>query len=71
MCPDPQDAIFFFPDGGNNKRVLYLVRWLNYPERKDWMEEPFDNFSVEGREKLRKFHQQNPDAPRDYRLTEG
>jgi len=23
---------------GNNKRVLYLVRWLDYPERKDWME---------------------------------
>ena len=54
---------------GNNKRVLYLVRWLDYPERKDWTEEPYDNFSVGGLEKLREFHQRNPDAPRDYRLT--
>jgi len=53
---------------GNNKRVLYLVRWLDYPERKDWTEEPYDNFSVGGLEKLREFHQRNPDAPRDYRL---
>jgi len=54
---------------GNNKRVLYLVRWLDYPERKDWTEEPFDNFSVGGLEKLREFHQRDPNAPRDYRLT--
>jgi len=51
---------------GNNKRILYLVKWLDYPERKDWTEEPFDNFSVGGLEKLREFHQRNPDAPRDY-----
>jgi len=56
---------------GNNKRILYLVKWLDYPERKDWMEEPFNNFSVGGLEKLREFHQRNPDAPRDYWLTEG
>jgi len=56
---------------GNKKRILYLVKWLDYPERKDWTEEPFDNFSVGGMEKLREFHRQNPDAPRDYRLTEG
>jgi len=37
---------------GNNKRILYLVKWLDYPECKDWMEEPFDNFSVGGLEKL-------------------
>ena len=29
---------------GNNKRILYLIKWLDYPERKDWTEEPFDNF---------------------------
>jgi len=40
---------------GNNKRILYLVKWLDYPERKDWTEEPFDNFSVGGLEKLREF----------------
>jgi len=37
---------------GNNERILYLVKWLDYPERKDWTEEPFDNFSVGGLEKL-------------------
>ena len=55
---------------GNNKQILYLVKWLNYPERQDWTEEPFDNFSVGGLEKLQEFHQCNPDAPKDYRLTE-
>jgi len=55
---------------GNNKRILYLVKWLDYLERKDWTEEPFDNFSVSGLEKLCEFHQRNPDAPRDYRLTD-
>jgi hypothetical protein len=54
---------------GNNKRVLYLVKWLDYPERRDWTEEPYDNFSLGGLDKLRQFHQENPDAPRDYRLT--
>jgi len=55
---------------GNRKRILYLVKWLDFPERKDWTEEPFDNFSVGGLEKLREFHRKNPDAPRDYRLSE-
>ena len=54
---------------GNNKRILYLVKWLDYPERKDWTEEPFDNFSAGGLEKLREFHRRNPDALRDNRLT--
>ena len=54
---------------GNNKRILYLVKWLDYPERKDWTDEPLDNFSVGGLEKLREFHRRNPDVPRDYRLT--
>jgi len=40
---------------GNNKRILYLVKWLDYPEHKDWSEEPFDNFSVGGLEKLQEF----------------
>ena len=55
---------------GNNKRILYLVKWLDYLERKDWTEEPFDNFSVGGLEKLWEFHQRNPNAPRDYRLDD-
>ena len=53
------------------RRVLYLVKWWDYPDRKDWTEEPYDNFSVGGLEKLREFHRQNPDPPRDYRLTKG
>ena len=55
---------------GNNKWVLYLVRWLDYPDSKDWTEEPFDNFSVGGLEKLREFHQRNPDVLKDYQLTD-
>jgi len=55
---------------GNNKRIFYLVKWLDYPECKGWTEEPFDNFSSGGLEKLREFHQRNPDAQRDYQLTD-
>jgi len=55
---------------GNNKRILYLIKLLDYPERKDWTEEPLDNFSVGGLEKLRQFHRQNPDVPRDYRCQD-
>jgi len=51
---------------GNNKRVLYLVKWLDYADRKHWTEEPYDNFSEGGLEKLQEFHQRNPDAPRNY-----
>jgi len=58
------------PGWGNNKPILYLIKWLNYPERKDWTEEPFDNFSVGGLEKLGEFHRRNPDTPRDYRITD-
>jgi len=53
------------------RRILYLVKWLDYPDREDWTEEPYDNFSVGGLEKLREFHRRNPGAPREYRLTEG
>jgi len=51
--------------------ILNLVKWLDYRDQKDLTEEPYDNFSVGGREKRREFHQWNPDAPRDYRLTKG
>jgi len=51
--------------------ILYLIKWLDYPDRKDWTEEPYDNFSVGGLEKLWEFHRRNPDALRDYWLTEG
>jgi len=68
---DVEELISVFEHGWvNNMRILYLVKWLNYPVRKDWMEEPFDNFSAGGLEKLWEFHRRNPDAPRDYRLTD-
>jgi hypothetical protein len=50
-------------------RILYHVKWLGWPRKKDWTFEPLENFSVGGLEKLREFHTKNPDAPRDYRLT--
>jgi len=52
------------------RRVRYLVKWLDYPDRKDWTEEPYDNFSVGGLDKLQEFYRRNLEAPRDYRLTE-
>jgi hypothetical protein len=54
-----------------SRRVLYLVKWLDFPDRQDCTNEPLDNFSVGGLDKLREFHRRNPDAPRDYRLTDG
>jgi hypothetical protein len=54
----------------SGNRVLYLVKWLGWPNKKDWMAEPFDHFSVGGQETLREFHLKYPDAPRDYRLTD-
>jgi len=51
------------------QRVLYLVKWLDYPDRRDWTNGLFDNFSEGGFEKLREFHRRNPEALRDYRLS--
>jgi hypothetical protein len=50
------------------RRVLYLVKWLDNPDPREWTNEPFENFSVGGLDKLYEFHLKNPDAPRDYRL---
>ena len=36
----------------NAGRILYLVKWLDYPDRKNWTEEPYNNFSVGRLEKL-------------------
>jgi hypothetical protein len=52
------------------RQVLYLVKWLDFPDRRDWTNKPFDNFSVGSLEKLREFHLRNSGTPRDYRLTE-
>lgn len=51
-------------------RVLYLVKWLGYPKKKDWTYVPYENFSEGGLEKLQEFHAANPGAERDYRLID-
>jgi len=39
---DVKEVVFTVERGqGNNKRILYLIKWLDYPEHKVWMEEPF------------------------------
>ena len=50
-------------------RVLYHVKWLGFPRKKDWTFEPYENFSEGARAKLLQFHNDNPNAARDYRLT--
>ena len=50
-------------------RTLYHVKWLGYPQKKDWTFERFENFAEGAHDKLRMFHTQHPQAPKDYRLT--
>ena len=49
--------------------VLYHVKWLGFPKRKDWTFEPYENFSTEAQTKLYQFYINNPSAPRDDRVT--
>ena len=49
--------------------VVYHVKWLGFPKKKDWTFEPYENFSMEARTKLYLFHINNPAAPRDHRVT--
>lgn len=49
-------------------RVLYLVKWDGWPDRKDWTEEPFEHFSDGGLKLLVEFHRNNPRAPKDHRV---
>ena len=53
------------------KKVLYLVKWLGFPRKKDWTYEPYENFSEAARSKLEEFHSKHPTAARDYRLRPG
>ena len=50
------------------RKVLYLVKWLDFPKKKDWTYEPYENFADVAREKLIAFHNRKPGAPRDHRL---
>ena len=50
-------------------RILYQVKWLGFPRKKDWTYEPYENFSETAREKITEFHVRNPTAPKDLRLV--
>ena len=50
-------------------RILYQVKWLGFPRKKDWTYEPYENFSEAARKKIIEFHTRNPLAPKDPRLT--
>lgn len=48
--------------------VKYHVKWENYPKKKDWTWEPYDNFEGEGaKEIVRQYHLQHPGTPADPR----
>ena len=49
--------------------VLYDVKWLGFPKKKDWTFEPYEIFSEEARVKLLQFHIDHPSAPRDHSVT--
>ena len=49
--------------------VLYHVKWLGFPKKKDWTFEPYENFSEGARTKLLQFHINHPSAPRDHKVT--
>ena len=49
--------------------VLYHVKWLGFPKKKNWTFEPYENFSEGARTKLLQFHINHPSSPRDHRVT--
>ena len=36
--------------------MVYLVKWLDYLNRQDWTEEPFEKFLVGSLKKIGEFH---------------
>ena len=48
------------------KKVLYLLKWKEYPEETDWTEEPYENF--DDKTLLKMFHMRNSLAAKDKRL---
>ena len=53
----------------HRNRVLYHVKLLGYPKKKDWTFEPYENFSERGLEKLYQFHIKHLNQPKDSRIT--
>jgi hypothetical protein len=50
-----------------HKKVLHLVKWEGWPEERDWMEEPYENFDE--MEPLKQFHRRNPQAAKKKRFS--
>jgi hypothetical protein len=51
------------------KGVIYLLQWLDSPDREDWRNEPFEHMTT-ALEMLCEFHTSNPDTLRDPRLRD-
>jgi hypothetical protein len=51
------------------KHIIYLIQWLDYPDHEDWIEELFEHMTT-GLEMLCEFHKSNPDTPRDSHLRD-
>jgi hypothetical protein len=48
---------------------MYLVQWLDYLDREDWIEEPLEHMTT-ALEMLYEFHKPNPDMPQDPHLRD-
>ena len=49
--------------------VLYHVKWLEFPTKKDGTFKPYENFSKEARTKLLQFHINHSSTPCDNRVS--
>ena len=47
------------------KKVLYLIKWTDYPEQSEWSEEPLEHLP---RALVREFHKRHPEAAMDDKL---
>jgi hypothetical protein len=46
--------------------VLYLVKWMGYPEEEDWTEEPYEN--IDDKRLLKEYHRHDPQAAKNNRI---
>jgi hypothetical protein len=51
------------------KHVMYLVQWLDDPDREDWTDKPFEHMTTD-LEALYEFHKSNLDTSADPRLRD-
>ena len=47
--------------------VLYMVKWKDYPDMKDWTEEPIEHL-LDAKEALWEYHGRFPKKPRDNKV---